>query len=218
MAPRPPPPDVLGVFVRLPEPGRVKTRLARAIGDQQAAALYARLAHQTVQRTSAPAHYATAIWYDPPRAGRAVRAWLGDLAIAAFHPQRGRGLGERLRAAFDTHFRAGARRVVLVGSDCPELDRADVATALHALRRHDLVLGPAEDGGYYLIGLRAPAPELFQHVAWSTAAVLEQTRRRARQLGLRAATLPARRDIDTLQDAQALGWLPEGALSNPPLS
>jgi hypothetical protein len=188
----------------------VKTRLARAIGDEAAAALYARLARHIVERCTWPARYCTAIWYDPPGAGGAVRAWLGRLEVAAFLPQRGRGLGARLRAGFDTYFRRGARRVVLVGSDCPAVDRGLVTEAFGALRRHEVVLGPSEDGGYYLIGLTGPAPRLFRGVAWSTGAVFHQTLQNARAAGLRVATLAPRRDIDTVEDARVLGWLPPG--------
>ena len=186
----------------------MKTRLARAIGAETAAALYARLAHHIVERCSWPARYRTAICYDPPGAGRAVRAWLGGLEVAEFLAQRGRGLGARLRAGFDTFFRRGAQRVVLIGSDCPGVDRGVVTEALGALRRHQVVLGPSEDGGYYLIGLTAPAPGLLRGIAWSTGQVFRQTHRNARAAGLRVATLAPRRDIDTVEDARSLNWLP----------
>jgi glycosyltransferase A (GT-A) superfamily protein (DUF2064 family) len=110
--------------------------------------------------------------------------------------------------AFGRHFREGASRVVLIGSDCPGVDRLTVQHAFEALAENDVVLGPSEDGGFYLIGLAAPAPGLFRRVAWSTGAVLTQTIRNAERLGLRVGLLPALRDIDTAEDALALGWLP----------
>jgi uncharacterized protein len=148
------------------------------------------------------------VWFAPPEAGSAVREWLKGLSVAAFRAQLSGSLGVRLHAAFRQHFEEGARRVIMIGSDCPGVDAVLVSRALAMLDEHDLVLGPAHDGGYYLIGLRAPAPHLFQGIAWSTEAVLEQTLARARQLGLDAAILPTLRDVDSASDARALGVLP----------
>lgn len=201
------PADVVAVFVKSPEPGRVKTRLSHTIGPDAASELYRRLGRTVIQNTIGSTHR-TVVWYDPPEGGPSVRAWLNGLGIDAFRVQRSGGLGQRMAWTFARHFRTGAMRVVLIGSDCPGVDRRGIGRALEALTEHDVVLGPTEDGGFYLIGLAAPAPGLLRGVAWSTDAVLAQTTRNATGLGLQVATLPTLRDIDTADDARALGWLP----------
>lgn len=202
-------PDVLGVFVKAPAPGRVKTRLAAEVGVDSAAEIYRRLGRRVVA-TCAGSGHDTVVWFAPAEARRAVRAWLRGLRVAAFEAQVAGGLGARLAAAFQRHFDEGARRVIVIGSDCPGVDAGLVSRALAALDEHDLVLGPAHDGGYYLIGLRAPVRQLFRSIAWSTKAVLGQTFARARQLGLSAVLLPRLRDVDTASDARAVGILPAG--------
>jgi rSAM/selenodomain-associated transferase 1 len=199
--------DLLAVFVKAPEPGRVKTRLAHEIGAEEAAALYRRLGRAVVSQCTANDRHRTVVWFAPVEGGAAVRSWLNDLGVADFIAQRSGGLGQRLAGTFGRHFRAGARRVVVIGSDCPDVDRSVVQGAFAALEHSDLVLGPSEDGGFYLIGLAAPAPGLFRRVAWSTPAVFDQTARNAQRLGLSVSTLPVLRDIDTVADAQVLGWL-----------
>jgi uncharacterized protein len=202
--------DALAVFVKAPEPGRVKTRLAREIGPGEAAALYRRLGRAVVAQCGSDDHR-TVVWFAPSEGGAAARSWLSGLGVAEFAAQRSGGLGARLAGTFARHFREGAGRVVVIGSDCPDVDRAVVQRAFQALERHALVLGPSEDGGFYLIGLTAPVPGLFRDVPWSTSAVLEQTVRNAERLGLAATMLPTLRDIDTIEDAIALGWLSPSA-------
>jgi rSAM/selenodomain-associated transferase 1 len=202
--------DALAVFVKTPDPGRVKTRLAHEIGPEEAAALYHRLGRAVVSQCGADDHH-TVVWFAPSEGEAAVRSWLSGLGVAEFVAQRSGGLGARLAGTFARHFREGAGRVVVIGSDCPDVDRVVVQRAFETLERHALVLGPSEDGGFYLIGLTAPAPGLFRRVAWSTPAVLEQTVRNARRLGLEPALLPVLRDIDTIEDALALGWLSPSA-------
>lgn len=203
---RPPGADVLAVFVKAPVAGQVKTRLAAEIGAQAAADLYRSLGRSAVSACSGPLHE-TVVWFTPRAARTLVREWLGDLAVAEYRPQPGGTLGSRLIAAFRHHFQAGAGRVVLMGSDCPGIDVPLLSKAFGSLDEHDLVLGPAQDGGYYLIGLRRPEPRLFRRVSWSTDSVLAQTLARAGRLGLCSAILPTLRDIDTSEDAAALGLL-----------
>lgn len=201
--------DVLGVFVKAPAPGQVKTRLAAEVGVHTAAEIYRHLGRRVVSACGGPGHE-TVVWFAPARARSAVRDWLKGLKVAAYQAQVSGALGARLGAAFRRHFRQAARRVILIGSDCPGVDAGLVSRALAALDEHDLVLGPAHDGGYYLIGLRAPVPQLFRGIAWSTEAVLGQTLAQARRLGLSVALLPRLRDVDTASDARAVGILPGG--------
>ncbi len=114
-------------------------------------------------------------------------------------PQGPGDLGDRLARVFEQLYGEG-RPVLAVGSDCPGLTTARIQVAAAALRRTDVVLGPALDGGYYLVGLRKPYPELFQDIPWSTPAVLERTRSRAAETGLTVQLLEPARDLDTPED------------------
>jgi rSAM/selenodomain-associated transferase 1 len=202
----------LGVFAKAPVSGRVKTRLALEIGPAAAAAVYRRLGRQVVA-AAAGAGYRTTVWFAPPGSRDAVRAWLDGLGVAAFCPQVGGNLGTRLLHAFGRSFAAGDRAVVIVGTDAPGVDRHIVAAGFRTLRARDLVLGPSLDGGYYLIGLTAPQPELFRAIPWSTRDVLRQTEARARALGLSVGLLTPLRDVDRAEDARALGLLGRGRRS-----
>lgn len=169
-----------------------------------AAQLYRRLGRMTLRAVSG-GEYQTVVWYTPRRGGRVVRAWLQGLRVSRFRPQVEGDLGERLAATLAGHFSEGARRVVVVGSDCPGVSRELVWEAFASLGQHDVVLGPAHDGGYYLIGMNTPRPELFQGIPWSSNAVTARTLDAARALGLSCSLLRPLRDIDTAADARALG-------------
>lgn len=199
-------PDVLGVFVKAPAPGRVKTRLAAEVGVHSATQIYRDLGRRIVSACAGAGHEMV-VWFASADARPVVRDWLQGLSVAAYRAQVPGTLGARLSAAFQRHFDDGAHRVIVIGSDCPTVDASVVTQALAALDEDDLVLGPSHDGGYYLIGLRAPAPQLFRGIAWSTEAVLEQTLERARQLALSTVQLPTLRDVDTASDARAAGIL-----------
>ena len=199
--------EVVGIFVKAPVAGRVKTRLAADIGPIGAAALYRRLGRQVVATASSDAHQ-TVVWYAPATGGRLVRAWLDGLGVSGFRAQPDGDLGDRLRIAFATHFREGACRVVIIGSDCPGVDRQVISEAFAALDHHDVVLGPARDGGYYLIGMQALHEPLFRGMPWSSFAVLNETRAAACALGLTCHLLSPLRDVDTIADARALGLVP----------
>lgn len=189
--------DVLLVFVKAPRPGAVKTRLAAAVGGEAAAAVYRALAEQVVRATEPCGAYERVFLFDPPGGGPELEAWLGPVPL---RPQASGDLGERMAAAFAQAFAEGARRAAVIGTDAADLSRAIVEEALQGLAEHDLVVGPARDGGYYLLALDRPRPELFADVAWSTPAVLETTLARAAALGLRVRQLPPLTDVDTLDD------------------
>jgi rSAM/selenodomain-associated transferase 1 len=192
--------SVLGIFLKAPRPGAVKTRLVPALGPSAAAGLYRALAEAVVAQTRPAAGYERILFFAPAEARAEIEAWLPGEALAA---QDGPDLGARMSSAFDEAFRRGAGRVALVGSDAPGLTRDDVLEALDALGEHDVVLGPAMDGGYYLIALARPAPGLFRAIAWGTGTVLAATVERAATLGLTVRLLDPRRDIDTLDDVKA---------------
>ena len=189
---------VLVVFLKAPRPGEVKTRLVPALGPEAAAGLYRALAEAVVDETRPlRGEYERLLCFAPAEARVEVAAWFpGDALLE----QRGGDLGARMSRAFEEMFERGAQRVAVVGSDVPGLARADVVSALASLEHHDLALGPAHDGGYYLIALRRPGPGLFRGVAWGTSSVLPATLERAATLGLTVRVLDERRDIDTVDD------------------
>jgi hypothetical protein len=190
--------SALAVFVRLPRPGRVKTRLAASIGKEAAAGLYRALAEHVLEATTPRAgEYERLVFFDPPEAGQEMRAWLPGVRLLA---QSGDDLGARMADAFARAFARGARRAALVGTDAPSLSRETVVRALSALDAADVVLAPSGDGGYSLIALGAPRPELFTGVEWGTPRVLEQTRARAAAAGLAAREIEPLPDVDTLED------------------
>lgn len=179
----------------------MKTRLAAALGSEDAAAVYRAIAEGVVAGTLPEAgEYERLVFYDPPDAGERIRAWL---PAGRLRKQGTGDVGARMADAFARCFARGASRVAIVGSDAPAVGRAEAREAFAALAAHDVVLGPARDGGYWLVGLRAPRPTLFEGVSWSTAAVLRETLERAAADGLSVARLGLRRDVDTVEDLRA---------------
>ena len=189
------------VFVKAPRPGATKTRLAQRLGEQAAVEVYRAMAEEALRRTAPRAgDYERLVFWAPADAGPEVEAWL---AAETCLPQVEGDLGRRMAAAFDEVFRRGARRAALVGSDVPRISRAVVIEALAGLEEHDVVLGPAHDGGYYLVALAGSCPALFTGMPWSTPSVLAATLERARTLGLSVRLLEPLRDVDTLEDLRA---------------
>jgi rSAM/selenodomain-associated transferase 1 len=200
----PPRPDAILVFVRAPEAGRVKTRLAAEIGDEAALRIYRRLAeHAVAEARALGAEAAVRIHYTPAEGGEMVRGWLGG--DAAYLPQGDGDLGARMRTAFEAAFAAGHPRVLIVGSDLPELSAEVLRRALRLLDAHPAVVGPAADGGYYLLGLREMVPGVFDGIAWSTGEVLAATLTRLRAAGCEPALLETLRDVDVAADLPP-GW------------
>ncbi len=192
------------VFARAPVPGRAKTRLIPALGEAGAARLAARLAEQTLSRVRDWNLCPVELWCDPDRHHPFFALCRRRFGVA-LHDQQGPDLGARMHHALaDALGRAQA--AVLIGTDCTALQRADIQQAIAALADgRDAVLGPAEDGGYYLIGLRRPEPRLFERIGWGGDTVLAQTRHRLRALGLSWAELAARPDLDRPEDLSAAG-------------
>jgi rSAM/selenodomain-associated transferase 1 len=192
---------VLLVFAKEPVPGRVKTRMAADMGEIAAARVYEEMGRRVVDQLRGGS-YRTVVCFDPPDAALRVAAWLGSEGIE-FLPQVPGDLGSRLETAFREAFRWG-KKVVVVGTDAPDVDAEVVEEAFRRLGEADLVLGPAADGGYYLLGLRDVAPDLFRDVPWSSEKVLATTLERAEALGLKVALLPTLLDVDRVQDLIAL--------------
>jgi rSAM/selenodomain-associated transferase 1 len=185
------------VIAKEPRAGAVKTRLTPPLTAEQGATLAAAAIHDTVRAASASA------------AGRVVVAldgtpgrWLGDVPVDVV-AQRGRGLDERIAAAFG----AVGAPALLIGMDTPHVDAGFLSEALATLESHDAVLGPAEDGGFWAIGIRAPHPELFLGIPMSTGRTGAAQLARLRSFDLDVAVLPQVRDVDTYADAVAVAAL-----------
>jgi rSAM/selenodomain-associated transferase 1 len=197
------------VFMKAPDPGRCKTRLCPPLSAVQAAGLYRAFCADVMEvaRTVGPPVW---IAYDGSE-GFPTPAWAAE--DAPFFRQAGCGLGDRLVHAFDRIFAMGFSRAVVVGSDSPAMPRERLAEAFELLRTREAVFGPAEDGGYYLVGLAGPLPALFRGIPWSTDAVMAATEAAAAREGLTTALLPRHRDVDTPEDlldlAERLGRGPK---------
>ncbi len=198
------------VFARLPVIGRVKSRLAAGTSPAAACAFYSECASHTLKEVDAYVGSDASLHFSDAGDADGVRAWTERLGVrCSLVAQRGDALGERLRCAFEWAFEhTRARSVLVVGTDVPDLSASCVRAACKALCEHDVVLGPAYDGGFYLLGLRERVTtSLFEGVPWSSGEVLAAVLERARAAGLNVApreTLPTLRDIDTLADL--LAW------------
>jgi rSAM/selenodomain-associated transferase 1 len=191
------------VFVRAPLLGTVKTRLAATLGDQAALRIYRRLAEHAVLQAAALPGASIRIHHTPADAGDDVRRWLA--ADAAYLPQDPGDLGDRLRTAFGQAFAAGHAPVVVIGSDLPDLTTAHLHDALAALDVADAVIGPARDGGYWLLSLRRPLDGVFDGIPWSTDTVFAHTLHRLRAAGVEPAIIDELADVDEAADLPP-GW------------
>jgi hypothetical protein len=193
------------IFAREPTPGQTKTRLCPPLSYAEAATLYSCMLRDVVATVQTLAGVRTLIAYTPATAGPFFAAFAPGLEAI---PQRGDDLGERMDRALREVLgptKRGARLAVLIGSDLPTLPVAYLAEAFVQLEAgSDLVLGPADDGGYYLIGLRHPQPRLLREVPMSTPSVLADTLALADDEGLRVALLPTWYDLDTAADLRRL--------------
>ena len=190
----------LVIFTRFPEPGKAKTRLIPAVGPERAAALARDMTRHTLAWARQLAEgFPTSV---------EVRFEGGDAERMAtvfgngfpYRPQGEGDLGCRMDRALAEAFFEGAERIVIIGTDCPEISPELIRESFGRLATSDLVLGPATDGGYYLIGLRRPAPRLFADIPWGSRRVLEETLVRARELSLDPSLLKSLSDVDRPED------------------
>lgn len=198
----------LVIFAKAPIAGQVKTRLCPPLTYDEAATLHGSFVLDMLERTKVAAtrlklpldrYLACA-----PSSTLVFFQIMEERQSVKLIDQVGDGLGARMEQAFATLFGKGYQRVFIVGTDVPSLPLDHYKQALALLEAHDVVLGPAPDGGYYLIGLKQPRPELFTDIAWSTDRVLAATQEKAASLGLKTALLPSWRDVDTIDDLRAL--------------
>jgi rSAM/selenodomain-associated transferase 1 len=191
--------DALLVFVRVPKTGRVKTRLAGAVGPKQACRLY-RLFVEDLLAGLSMDQYDTVICYDPPDGKEEIASWLGS--AFDYQAQQGSSLGEKMAHAFAWAFAQGSARTVLIGSDIPDLNAAVIEQAFAGLNTHESVMGPTVDGGYYLIGFSAAAfcPQVFRSMPWGTPRVFHDTMNVLKAEKLSVRVLSLFRDIDRIED------------------
>lgn len=190
-------------FIKNPEKGKVKTRLASAIGDERAVKLYRRFLFEMLS-TLNRGTFLFYLCFHPGDSLNDLKHWLGDHYL--YTPQNGENLGERMKNGFMEAYTMGFKRVVLIGSDIPDLPLEFIEEAFTSLKEKDAVIGPSLDGGYYLIGFkdRTFSSQVFKGISWSTERVFEQTTKILEREGLTVHFLKPLRDIDTIEDLRNL--------------
>jgi uncharacterized protein len=193
------------VFIKSPKKGHVKSRLAAAIGEEQACRLYEYFVLDllgTLREAAECGNYALKVCFHPPESGKQIATWLGSRYD--YLPQRGADLGEKMKNAFRDIFAGGYEEILLVGSDLPDLPGRIIHDAFTSLARHGAVIGPTQDGGYYLIGFRSGCflPDIFAGIPWSTAEVFERTMAAFKFRNRDVSILPAWQDMDTPEDLE----------------
>ncbi|MGB5316375.1 MAG: TIGR04282 family arsenosugar biosynthesis glycosyltransferase [Robiginitalea sp.] len=187
-------PRALLIFTRNPVPGKCKTRLAATIGDQAALDIYVFLLQHTASQCAGLPGVEKIVYFSDSIGDGAI--W--DTDTFDYRLQQGADLGLRMQQAFKDAFTAGYREVIVIGSDLLDLSTSDLQNAFDLLSENEAVLGPAEDGGYYLLGLKKNIPGIFQNKTWGTKTVLQDTLNDLRKF--KTAVLPARNDIDQYED------------------
>jgi len=214
---------VIILFVKYPQKGRVKTRLARTLGEEQAVSIYCQLVSRLVHLLRGVDVEEVRICFDPAEKARDVEAWIRPIWLEAggkliaegnsadeptlvFRSQCEGDLGERLKFAFNEVFEGNRdsenfeSRVLAIGSDCIEIDNRTFRSAWESLVTKDVVFGPTLDGGYYLLGMSSLHRALFEDIPWSTETTLEVSLQQACESGLEVAVLDEKYDIDTEED------------------
>lgn len=187
--------NLLLIFVKNPEKGTVKTRLAKTVGHEKALNTYLKLLDYTIE-VAEKVEAKKQIWYS-------LFADNSDgLGGPGFEKkvQHGENLGIRMSAAFKQGFNDGFKKILIIGSDCPGISAEIIENGYDRLDRQDVVIGPSEDGGYYLIGSNKFIPEIFNEIPWSTENVYPETIRVLKNKSLSYSLLPVLNDIDTEED------------------
>lgn len=192
-------------FVKYPTAGKVKTRLARSIGNEKAAEIYRQLAQENFFVIRQCRETDVIVYFDPPEDQHKVQQWLAG--ADQYIPQVGIGLGDRLKYAFQFGFENGYKRVCAYGSDTLQLTPTIVEQSFVALSEADVVIGPAKDGGYYLIGTSSYQPAMFENVPWSTADVLSETYKKIHECKLKYHTLVPLEDLDEVKSGGDNGFI-----------
>ena len=204
--------NVLLIFVKYPEPGKVKTRLSRHFSPEDSAELYMKMVedlYANLVKNDGSANYAVHVYYSPVEKRTEFADWLDS--SASLYLQEGTGLGEKLTNAMKKSFDSGYEKAAAIGSDCIDLSVEDINNAFETLDRNgqnskkrEVVVGPTDDGGYYLIGQSRFIPEIFERIPWSTEKVYPETIDKLAGLGLLYAELEYKYDIDSIDEVRQL--------------
>jgi len=191
--------NLFGLLAKYPEAGKVKTRLARDIGAEGAAKMYKIIAERVFRDTSPErdSDFERVIFYSPPEDKGRFESWIPGEKLLS---QRGRAIGDIMGNALKDLLESGASKAVITGVDIPGLNRDIIKYAFLKLDNADLVIGPAEDGGYYLVGMKAAHPEIFRGISWSTGKVFDETICIIEKMGLRYSTVRTLTDVDRIED------------------
>lgn len=187
--------DLLIIFTRNPEIGKVKTRLAKDVGDESALEIYKFLLEHTVSVTK-DLDVQKEVWFSEGIGND----HLWDSSVYSKKFQQGKDLGARMQHAFETGFEKGFRNIIIIGSDMYDLETKDLENAFSILKNKEYVIGPASDGGYYLLGMRTLEPKIFQNKNWGTSTVLQETLNDLK--GKNIALTDLRNDVDLYEDIQ----------------
>jgi uncharacterized protein len=201
--------NTLIIFLKYPEPGKVKTRLAKAIGNEKACLIYKQLAEKVITNICQKNRelYDIYVFFTPADKKHAIKTWLTPVfdknggVDVYYKSQSGDSLGERMSLAFREILQERHRKKgIIIGADCPEIDASLIEDAFEVLREKDVVIGPAHDGGYYLFGMSKYIQDLFADIDWSTDRVFKQTMEKVYKNNLACTILRTLRDIDTWED------------------
>lgn len=192
---------VIGLFAKFPEPGQVKTRLGRDVGMETAARFYEESLAWMILRLK-QSEFPFRLFYTPFDSGNQFREQYDLLEEVPCHPQKGDDLGERMLNAVRLLDKKYSGPSLIVGSDSPDFPLKYLKQARETLIEQDVVFGPAQDGGYYLIGMNEPQPVLFEDMEWSHPDVLQNSIQRAREASLETDTVPVWTDYDRVDDLE----------------
>ena len=187
--------DAVIIFVRNPELGKVKTRLAATVGDEQALDIYSFLLNHTMQEAGKVAADKFVFYHQQIKIDD---IWNGNGFYKKL--QTGENLGDKMKAAFDEIFKASYTKIMIIGSDCLQLNSTIINAGFGLLDEHDTVIGPATDGGYYLLGMKKNYGFLFDNKPWSTESVFDESMKDMQQHNLSTGLLPVLTDVDTEAD------------------
>ena len=193
--------EAIIVFLKNPVEGKVKSRLAKSLGSQKALTIYLKLL-EGIRNTIYRLPYDIHLFYSEKVESDSKWSFVKERWV-----QKGGNIGERMSHAFNCIFNRGYSKVVLIGTDIWDLQPAEIRNAMMVLNTCDVVLGPAEDGGYYLIGMKNYIPELFNLSEWSTSGVLKETLVKCQTLHLEAGMARKLRDIDEPEDLEGTGLI-----------
>ena len=201
--------NILIIFLKYPKPGFVKTRLAASVGKEKAARVYREFSERIIRNTASE-KYRTVLYFMDDTPIEDYARWLGSRF--SLKAQKGNGLGNKMFNAFKDEFTLGAKKIVIIGTDSPFIDDKAICSAFERLEKKDVVDGPAFDGGYYLLGLKAPDKKIFSDINWSTDEVFEKTIKALKDLNKSYAVLEKMIDVDTIDDLKKINKIESSSL------